>query len=66
MKYDVIVKHDRRTHTYTAYPPALSGCVSQADTKEEALKNVKVAIREYLAAARELARRGHAVTVEVR
>lgn len=66
MKYDVIVKHDRKTNTYTAYVPALSGCVTQADTREDVLKNVRIAIREYLAAVRLLARRARAVTVEVR
>lgn len=66
MKYDVIVKHDRRTNTYTAYVPALSGCVTQADTRMDALKNIRAAIREYLVAVRDLARRQHAVTVEVR
>ena len=33
---------------YTAHVPALPGCVSEGDTKEEALKNIKEAIELYL------------------
>jgi predicted RNase H-like HicB family nuclease len=33
---------------YVAYVPALPGCMSQGETKEEALKNVKEAIELYL------------------
>ncbi len=65
MKYEVIIKYDRKTDTYTAYVPALSGCVSQADTKEDVLKNIRVAIREYLAAVRRLTRRERVITVNV-
>ena len=35
---------------YTAYVPALKGCISQGETKEEALKNIKEAIELYLEA----------------
>lgn len=33
---------------YTAYVPALPGCISEGDTKEEALANIKEAIKLYL------------------
>ena len=33
---------------YTVYVPSLQGCVSQGETKEEALKNLKEAIELYL------------------
>ena len=33
---------------YVAYVPALPGCFSQGETKEEALKNIKEAIELYL------------------
>ncbi len=36
--------------------PGLPGCWSQGMTEEEALANIKVAIREYIEAAEELAR----------
>lgn len=35
---------------YTVYVPSLRGCVSQGETKEEALKNIKKAIELYLEA----------------
>jgi len=33
---------------YTALVPALPGCISEGDTKEEAIKNIKEAIELYL------------------
>ncbi len=35
---------------YTAYVPSLKGCVSEGDSKEEAIKNIKEAIELYLEA----------------
>jgi predicted RNase H-like HicB family nuclease len=33
---------------YTAFVPALPGCITEGDTREEALANVEEAIRLYL------------------
>lgn len=33
---------------YTAYVPSLPGCISEGNTKEEALKNIREAIELYL------------------
>lgn len=33
---------------YTAYVPSLPGCISEGETKEEALKNIQEAIEQYL------------------
>ena len=33
---------------YTVYVPSLPGCISEGDTKEEALTNIKEAIELYL------------------
>ncbi len=33
---------------YTAIVPSLPGCISEGDTKEEAIKNIKEAIELYL------------------
>ena len=33
---------------YTVFVPALPGCISEGDTKEEALKNIRQAIELYL------------------
>jgi predicted RNase H-like HicB family nuclease len=38
---------------YTAYVPALPGCVSQGETREEAMANIKEAIDLYLESLRE-------------
>ena len=35
---------------YTVYVPSLRGCISQGETKEEALSNIKEAIELYLEA----------------
>jgi predicted RNase H-like HicB family nuclease len=32
---------------YTVYVPSLPGCISEGDTKEDALKNIKEAIELY-------------------
>ncbi|MHC4874791.1 MAG: type II toxin-antitoxin system HicB family antitoxin [Planctomycetota bacterium] len=33
---------------YTVYVPALPGCISEGETKEEAVKNIREAIELYL------------------
>jgi predicted RNase H-like HicB family nuclease len=33
---------------FTVYVPSLPGCISEGDTEEEALKNIKEAIQLYL------------------
>ena len=33
---------------YTAYVPSLPGCISEGNTKDEALKNIQEAIELYL------------------
>jgi len=33
---------------FTAYVPSLPGCISEGDTKEETLKNIKEAIELYI------------------
>ncbi len=35
-------------HGYDIHVPALSGCASQGDTEQEALENIKDAIKTYL------------------
>lgn len=45
--------------------PTLRGCVSQGETEEEALDNIKDAIRTYLASIEDLKRLKKLGTVEV-
>ena len=45
-----IVLEPQEEGGFTAYVPSLSGCISQGETKEEAIKNIKEAIELYLEA----------------
>ncbi|WP_456421607.1 type II toxin-antitoxin system HicB family antitoxin [Thermococcus sp.] len=47
MKFKVVLE-SQPEGGYVAYVPALPGCFSQGETKEEALKNIKEAIELYL------------------
>jgi predicted RNase H-like HicB family nuclease len=47
MRYTVILQREA-DGGYVATVPTLPGCVSQGDTREEALKNVEEAIGLYL------------------
>jgi predicted RNase H-like HicB family nuclease len=47
------------------YCPTLKGCVSQGETEEEALDNIKDAIKTYLESIEDLKRLNKLRTVEV-
>ncbi len=47
MKFKVILE-PAEEGGYTVYVPSLPGCISEGDTKEEALRNIKEAIELYL------------------
>ncbi len=47
MKFKVVLE-EAEEGGYVVYVPALPGCVSQGETKEEAIENVKEAIEIYL------------------
>jgi predicted RNase H-like HicB family nuclease len=47
MKYTVILQREE-DGGYVATVPALPGCVSQGDSRQEAIKNVEEAIAVYL------------------
>ena len=47
LSYDVVLEPSEQGG-YTVYVPALRGCVSEGDTEEEALENVKEAIALWL------------------
>ncbi|HTL29525.1 MAG TPA: type II toxin-antitoxin system HicB family antitoxin [Tepidisphaeraceae bacterium] len=54
MKYEVkLLKSDEG---YAVWCPQLPGCASQGQTEQEALENIRDAIKEYLAAQDELER----------
>lgn len=43
-----IVLEEQEEGGYTVYVPSLQGCISQGETAEEALKNIKEAIELWL------------------
>ena len=45
-----IVLEPQEEGGFTAFVPSLPGCISEGDTKEEAVKNIKEAIELYLEA----------------
>ena len=53
MKYRVILEPDFEDGGYVVTCPALPGCVSQGDTREEALTNIRDAIEGYLASLKD-------------
>ncbi len=59
-KYTVIVERDE-DGLYVASVPTLQGCYTQGDTYEEALKNIKDAIKLHIEARKEA---GESVPIE--
>ena len=47
MNLNIVLEHSDEGG-YTAIVPALPGCISQGDTKEQVLKNIQEAILLYL------------------
>lgn len=65
MEFFVQIEEDKESGGFVVWCPTLSGCVSQGETKEEALENIKDAIRLYLDSMEDLKRRENLLTVEV-
>jgi predicted RNase H-like HicB family nuclease len=63
MKYTVTLR--KSEEGYSVSCPGLPGCHSQGATEKEALENIRDAIREYLAAAKQVNRGGKVREVEV-
>jgi len=47
LKLDVVFEKQKEGG-YTVYVPALKGCISEGETKKEALENIREAISLYL------------------
>lgn len=60
-KFTVVVERDE-DGLYVASAPVLKGCYTQGETYEEALENIKDAIRLHIEARKEL---GEPVPIEV-
>lgn len=52
MKFRVLLERDE-DGVFVAEVPSLPGCISQGDTREEALRNTQEAIEAYLESLRE-------------
>lgn len=47
MKISIILE-EQKDGGYTVYAPSLPGCISQGETKEDAINNIKEAVELYL------------------
>jgi predicted RNase H-like HicB family nuclease len=65
MQYPVIIEKDEEEGGFVVTCPLLKGCVSQGETEEEALENIKDAISLYLAGIEDLKRMGKFKTVDI-
>lgn len=63
MKYKVVLHREPEGITVTV--PGLPGCITEGDTEQEALENIKIAIREYLEVAAEIAQNEEVREIEV-
>ncbi len=52
MMYKVVLIHS--DEGYAVFCPALPGCASQGDTEEEALENIRSAIKDYVEVVEEM------------
>ena len=48
MRVRVVLEPCEEEGGYTAYVPALPGCISEGDTVDEAMRNIREAIELYL------------------
>ena len=63
MRYKVNIK--RTDDGYAVWCPGLPGCWSQGETEEEALENIKDALRAYLETVEELSKNKESRYVDV-
>ena len=63
MRYKVVLK--KSEEGYSVSCPGLPGCWSQGETEQEAIENIREAIREYLQARDDLIRDQETREVEV-
>lgn len=53
LQIDVVIKEDKDDGGYVASVPALPGCVSQGETMDEVIANIKEAIALWLETAQD-------------
>lgn len=54
MEYPIVLEQDPEAGGYVVSCPTLKGCVSQGETEEKALDNIKDAIKTYLESIEDL------------
>lgn len=64
MKFKVVIE-EIKGEGYSAYCPTLKGCWSQGKTEEEALENIRDAIKVYLKTLDDVTKSKHTHDVEV-
>ena len=62
---EFLIQIHKSKYGYDISCPTLQGCHSQGATKEEAIENIRDAIREYLAALRQMRRRQKLLKIKV-
>ena len=55
-RYEIIIYWSAEDHAFIAEVPELPGCAADGPTYEEAIRNVKVVISEWIETAQELGR----------
>jgi len=65
MEFPVLIERDPEADGFVVSCPTLRGCVSQGETEEEALENIKDAIKTYLESIEDLKRLKKLRMVEV-
>ena len=65
MEYPIVLERDPEAGGYVVYCPTLKGCASQGETEDEALDNIRDAIKTYLESIEELKRLKKLRTVKV-
>ncbi len=63
MRYKINIK--RTEEGYAVWVPGLPGCWSQGETEEEAIENIKDAIKTYLETVDELSKQEESRYIEV-
>ncbi len=63
MRYPVMLQ--KTEEGYTISCPILPGCISEGDTEQEAMENIKSAIEEYLSVVQEMVAEGGMREVEI-
>ena len=56
VQYEIVLYWSKEDQAFVAEVPELAGCATDGATYQDALANVEVAIREWIATARELGR----------